>query len=392
MIKPYHSLYKTFIKNKSIKNDSDFITYILYNDKKIEMTTTELIDSIHKEELDDIIIMISPIHTFNSVFNEYIGWSSCSFEFVFLEKEKKYAVKYTIPVVKWIYKDQYKLELESSLLLSHNYKTITCYCYFNNKKYIYKNANRPDNEITNQYLHKQKPSNFINLVHEISNVEYIYSYMGYTVNDIDSTYDKTYIPQIINIMVELGRLGFCRTDNKAANFTYIYHYEKKDIVIKNSVLKSHYEWCLIDVDNLYYYTDELLETSKLLFIIKCLIKLNNKHIFNSLLTEFLIYLYEQTDYDNYKKQALNNNFNKNLLTSKNKKNKCYIYDRYTPEIAYCCFVFIHHYDDFIDKLTQFNNINAFIKSDIEYPNSDIVSMINIMLNNNVSDCLNLLLE
>ena len=363
-----------------------------YNENKIDITTNELIDKIHGEEYDDVVILVSPTHTFNFVFNEYIGWSSCSLDFVYIDEENKYAVKYVIPAVKWIYKDQYKLELESSLLLSHNPKTITCFCYFNNKKYIYKNTGKPDNKMTNEYLHKIKPSNFINLVHEISETERIYGYMGYTTNDIDDVYDETYVLQILNILAKLGELGFCRTDNKAANFTYIYHDNKKEIVIGNKVMKPHYEWCLIDVDNLYYFTDELLETSKLIFILKCLLKLNNKHVFNSLLTEFLIYLYENTTFDNYKHQVLNNTYNKELLISKNKKNKCYIYDRYTPEIAYCCFVFIHHYNDFIDKLTQFNNINAFIKSDIKYPNSSIVSMINIMLNNNVSDCLNLLLE
>lgn len=386
---PYYKLYNSFVKENNI-DKTKYINYISYNNNIIDITVKGLIKKIYTEaSTNKITLLISPLHKFNYLFDLYIGWSNCDIRFVYLDK--LIAVKYTFPIIQWKIKDNYKI-VKGSELDKQIYKSGTIsYCYYNNKKYIYKTSPAPHNIITMKYLDtKDKPNNFIELVYKVNKYEHIYNYLGYTINDITQQYQKTYVPQILNILYNLEKLGFCRTDNKPQNFTYIYHNKKKEITIKNYKIQSNYEWCLIDIDNIYYYSKELSETSKIMFVFKCLIKMNNKYINTILLPDFLIFLYENTDYKDIKNKIFKDKFNKKLLIKNDKINKYYIYERYTPEILYCCFVFLYYYNTFNDMVDKFDKINLFMKIPILFPNKYLVNTIEIVLNNDISTALDLL--
>ena len=389
LIYPYHILYNEFLKNNSMKKIT-YISYMYYNNKKLNnnITINELISMIHSYN-NNITILISPIHPFNYLFDNHIIWSNTTIEFVKIKNE--YAVKYTIPRISWEIKDKFKIDNMNNISRKTNG---TSYCFLNNIKYVYKKTIKPLDKLTYEYLQiKDKPKNFIKLEHTISKTEHIYNYLGYTTNDITQEYIENYVVQILNIFMILKNMGFCRTDNKPKNFTYIYHINKCVINIKEYKIQSHYEWCLIDVDNIYNYTPEIYETSKIMFILKCLIKMNNKYINNKLLPEFLIYMYEKAKYNGIEEIKLYSRFNKNLLKGDDKMNKYYIYERYTVEVLNCCFIFIERYKDFNKIINEFNIMhnNDFIYNIISYPNKDIVDMIRIILNNNVDKSIDLLL-
>lgn len=393
-IKPYYKLYNEFCEKNP--DEQKYINYILYNDNKLkeDILFDKIIDMIHTDNNNsiNITIYISPNHLFNYLLYDYVEWSGCIIEFVNLKD--KIAVKYTIPKISWTIKDNFKIDLNANLEL--NKKTSnTNFCFLDNVKYIYKKTTKPPKMLTRKYFKmKNKPSNFIKLKHIISDTEYIYNYLGYTTDDIMLEHIEHYAVQILNILSNLRDIRFCRIDNKPQNFTYKYYKEKQEIIIKDTKILSHYEWCLIDVDVIFNYSYEMYETSKMMFVVKCLIKLNNKYIKNSLLPSFLIYLYKNTQFEEIKKYIFKNNFNKKLLIPDDDENIYHIYERYTPEMLYCCLVFIKHYNIFNEKInifdTKFNK--KFIKIPIIFPDTETANTIRIILNNNVDTALDILLS